>query len=362
MTFLDQPDRWKPIDPKSMYLLVDSWPEQIEEAARNARAKELPDGRNAGAIVVTGLGGSAIGGDLAKAVAGPDLVIPMIVNRDYNLPAFVNRSSLVIACSYSGSTEETLSAYGDARRAGASIVCITSGGRLVEMARADSVPVLGLPGGLPPRAALGHSLVTLLVALQNMRIIADAGEAIKEAAALLRRLREKYGVSSPQSRNIAKIWASSLAGKIVAIYGSSGIMEAVAFRWRTQIEENAKNLAFHQSLPEMNHNELVGWVYPEEALRRVGVVLLRDRGDHPQVKRRFELTAGIVAGKAGALHEIWSEGDSLLARVLSMISLGDYVSLYMAYLNGVDPTPVEVIDYLKKSLGAPKQPDTFGIS
>ncbi len=127
------------------------------------------------------------------------------------------------------------------------------------------------------------------------------------------------------------------------------MMDAVAFRWRTQIEENAKILALHQALPEMNHNELVGWKYPEEVLRRIGVVLLRDKGDHPQIQRRFDLTREVIAEKAGALHEIWSEGESPFSRVLSSIYLGDFVSLYMAYRNGTDPTPVEIIDFLKRT-------------
>jgi glucose/mannose-6-phosphate isomerase len=127
-------------------------------------------------------------------------------------------------------------------------------------------------------------------------------------------------------------------------------METAAYRWRSQIAENAKNLSFHHVLPEMNHNELVGWLYPEEVLRHIGVILLRDKGDHPQVQRRFELTRGLIAEKAGFLREVWSEGESILARVLSTIYLGDFVSLYLAYLNGADPTPVAVIDFLKKNL------------
>jgi len=194
--------------------------------------------------------------------------------------------------------------------------------------------------------------VTLLVALQKLQIIPRMDQSIREAIELLQDLKDRYGVLSPQSGNRAKTLAMSLHGKVVAIYGSSGVMDAVAFRWRTQIEENAKNLALHQAVPEMNHNELVGWVHPEEVLRRMGVVLLRDKEDHPQVQRRFDLTAELVARKAGVVHEVWSEGDSLLARILSTLYLGDFVSLYMAYLNNADPTPVEVIDYLKKELAA----------
>jgi glucose/mannose-6-phosphate isomerase len=349
---LDQPDRWKPIDPNSMYSLVESFPEQIKAASLVEGSGALPDIENVSALVVTGLGGSAIGGDLARSIIGRNLKIPFLVSRDYDLPSFVGRSTLVMACSYSGNTEETLSAYQQARDAGATVVCITSGGQLESLAQTDGFPIFRLPGGLPPRAALGHSLVTLLVALEKLQIIPSVKKPIEEAIELLGSLSARYGVSSCESENRAKTMATALSGKIVAIYGSSGVMDAVAFRWRTQIEENAKNLALHQSVPEMNHNELVGWVYPEEVLKRVGVVLLRDKGDHPQVQRRFDLTAELVARKAGIVHEVWSEGDSLLSRILSTLYLGDFVSLYMAYLNKVDPTPVEVIDYLKKELAA----------
>jgi glucose/mannose-6-phosphate isomerase len=352
MTLLDQPDRWKSIDPRSMYSLVESFPEQVRDAARNARELALPILQNPAVVVVSGLGGSAIGGDLARSVAGPWLRIPFIVNRDYDLPAFVTASSLIIACSYSGNTEETLSAYGQARQRGSSIVCITSGGRLESIAKADGYPVLKLPGGLPPRAALGYSLLTILIALWKTSIIPDPEASIREGVELLDTLRERYGTSAPESGNAAKKMADSLGGKVVAIYGSGATMEPVAFRWRSQIEENAKNLALHHILPEMNHNELVGWRYPEAVLRQIGVVMLRDKGDHAQVQRRFDLTRDVITGKAGAVHEVWSEGVSLLARVLSLISLGDYVSLYMAYVNNVDPTPVEIIDYLKKNLAS----------
>jgi len=335
-----------------MKSLLESFPEQVRAAARTGQSLSLPVHRGVRVLVVTGLGGSAIGGDLTRSVAGPQLDIPLIVNRDYDLPAFLNTSSLVFACSYSGNTEETLSAYQQARQARAPIVCITSGGRLEAMAKTDGVPVLGLPAGLPPRAALGHSLLMLLAALQTMQILPDMGESIQETIELLERLRKRYGTLNPETANPAKSLAHSLSGRIVAIYGSNGIMDAAAYRWRSQIAENAKNLAFHHVLPEMNHNELVGWLYPDDMLRRIGVVLLRDKGDHPQVQRRFDLTRELIAEKAGAMHEIWSEGDSLLARVLSTIYLGDFVSLYLAYLNGIDPTPVQVIDSFKSKLSA----------
>jgi glucose/mannose-6-phosphate isomerase len=354
MTILDQPDLWKSIDPQAMYALLHSFPDQIQTAAAAGQKLSFLRSYDPRAIIVTGLGGSAIGGDLVKSIAGSDLKVPFIVNRDYALPGFVNATCLVFACSYSGNTEETISAYQQARQANATIVCITSGGKLEEMGKADAFPVLKLPPGLPPRAALGHSLMTLFYALQKMQIIPDMGSAVSETIDLLFKLRDRFAHDNPEIKNGAKILASSLKNKIVALYGSSGIMEAVAFRWRSQIEENAKNLAFHHVLPEMNHNELVGWLYPVETLRQIGVILLRDKGDHPQVQRRFDLVRELISGKAGVVHEIWSEGESLTARVMSSLYLGDYVSLYLAYVNNVDPTPVEVINYLKKALADPK--------
>lgn len=350
MSILDQPDECASLDPRSMRSLLESFPEQVRTAAEAGRKVTLPVPGAIKAIVVTGLGGSAMGGDLVRSIAESRLPFPLLVNRTYDLPGFVGDSTLVFACSYSGNTEETLCAYDQARRAKASIVCITSGGKLEGMATTNGDPILRLPEGLPPRAALGHSLVALLSAMQAMRIMPDMSESIQETVELLKVLRDRYGAANPETSNPAKKLASSLCGKTVTIYGSSGIMESAAYRWRSQIAENAKNLASHHVLPEMNHNELVGWLHPEETLRKIGVVFLRDKGDHPQIRRRFDLTRELIAGKSGSLHEVWSEGNSPLARALSVVYLGDFVSLYLAYLNNTDPTPVAVIDYLKKNL------------
>ncbi len=350
MSVLDQPDRCAAIDPKSMKSLVEQFPEQAQSAVASVRKVRLSVSGNIRFLLVTGLGGSAIAGDLVRSIAGRELKIPLLVNRDYELPGYVDENCLVFACSYSGNTEETLSAYEQARRAKASVVCITSGGRLEALAKRDSYPALSLPGGLPPRAALGYSLFTLLGAMESLRFLPDMSAATDETLDLLKRLSARYGAASPESSNPAKSLAQSLHGKIAAVYGSNAILDAAAYRWRSQIAENSKNLAFHHVLPEMNHNELVGWQLPPEALNNVGVVFLRDQSDHPQVQRRFELTRELIDGKAGALHDVWSEGKSLLARIMSIVYLGDFVSLYLAYLNNTDPTPVQAIDYLKQKL------------
>ena len=350
---LDDAEQLIQIDPMEMWSLIAAFPDHIEDAARAVENLLLPraEGKPAvSSLVISGLGGSAISGDLARAAAGSTIKLPLIVNRDYDLPSFVNASTLVIASSYSGNTEETLSVYAQAKAAGADVVCITSGGFLAEQARQDSFPVVQLPGGLPPRAALGYALTTLLGVLRAKGIIPDMGGDIKESVALLRAIREKYRPETPVGDNPSKQLAAELHEKIVAVYGSSGIMDAAAYRWRSQIAENAKNLAFHHALPEMNHNELVGWLRPETALKNIGVIFLRDRNDHPQVQKRFDLTRKVIEGRAGVVREIQSEGRSRLARILSVVYLGDFTSLYMAYLNRLDPTPVTVIDIFKGKL------------
>ena len=349
MSLLDSRERCSGFDPNSMWSLIETFPSQIQAAGNMVQKLDLgpcPEVRN---IVVTGLGGSAIGGDVVRSAAN-SLGVPLLVNRDYLLPRFVDSLTLVLACSYSGNTEETLSAYAQAKRAQAHIVCITSGGRLAQLAGSDGYPIIALPGGLPPRSALGYSTVALLGVLGALDLLPNIDETLHETADLLESLRHKYGIDTAEAENQAKSMAQSFHGKIVAIYGSNGILDSAALRWRGQIEENAKNLALHHVLPEMNHNELVGWQFPAQVLKNLGVVFLRDRMDHPQVQRRFELTKEIVKVKAGVVHEVWSEGNSVLARIFSVIYLGDFVSLYLAYLNGIDPTPVPVIETLKQNL------------
>lgn len=330
--------------------LIQSFPAQVEGAAEVARALSLPVPARIEKILVSGMGGSAIGADVIRAATCDSLQVPMLVCRDYRLPGFVDSSTLVFASSYSGDTEETLAAYAQAHAAGASIICLTSGGKLALQARSHGYPVIQLPAGLPPRAALGYSAVMLLGAMTVLKLVPDMSGALRETVEVLKMGVSRYGPEVPEEHNPAKTMARSLVDRVVAIYASNAILDPAAVRWRGQIEENAKNLAFHHLLPEMNHNELVGWVFPAKALGQIAVVLLRDRGDHPQVQRRFELTKEILQQKSGVVNEVWTEGESLLARIFSVICFGDFVSFYLACLNAVDPTPVAVIDFLKEKL------------
>jgi len=353
VSLLDRLERLEALDPKSMRGLLQSFPAQVAGAAQVVKTLSLRVPSEIGHVVVAGMGGSAIGGDVIRAATSETLRAPMIVCRDYRLPGFVDSSTLVFASSYSGNTEETLSAYEQARTAGASIICLTSGGKLAALASSAGYPVILLPSGLPPRAALGYSAVMLLGALRALHLVPDTEVPLRETVEVLRRRVDLYVPESPESGNPAKKLARSLHRRLVAIYASSAVLEPAAVRWRGQIEENAKSLAFHHLVPEMNHNELVGWEFPMPLLQRIAVVFLRDKGDHPQVQRRFDLTRNMVGRRTGIVHDVWSEGDSLLARIFSVICLGDFVSFYMACLNQVDPTPVPVIETLKKQLSTP---------
>ncbi len=350
MQALDELQFWQRMDPGGMRGVLEAFPEQMRKGAGIASAISFPAPSRIHSVVLAGLGGSAIGGDVVRSVVGDRLSVPFIVNRDYRLPGFIGPGVPVIASSYSGNTEETLSACRLARPAKAPIICITSGGQLAQLAQRDGWPLVLIPPGLQPRAALGYSTLAVLGCLRSLGLLADMTADIEETTAVLDRLVSRYGSSVPTGSNSAKRIAGSLHGNIVAIYSSTGVLDAAASRWRGQIEENAKNLAFHHLLPEMNHNELVGWELPGPILRQVVVIMLRDREEHPQVQKRFELTSEILSAKAAALHHVWSEGESRLARIFSVMLTGDFVSLYLAGLNGVDPTPVEVIEYLKGKL------------
>ena len=350
MSALDSAEFFASMDPGGMRILIQSVPAQVEGAAEVARTLSLAVPGHIDHVVISGMGGSAIGGDVIRSACAEYLKVPLLVFRDYRLPGFIGSSTVVFASSYSGNTEETLAAYDQARSVGANIFCLTSGGKLAARACADGYPVIQIPAGLPPRAALGYCTSTLLGAMTALKLIPDMTEALHGAVELLKSLVIRYGPEAVEQKNPAKAIARTLHGRVIAIYAST-VFDPVALRWRGQIEENAKTLAFHHVLPEMNHNELVGWEYPGEVLRKIAVVFLRDRGDHPQVQRRFELTKGILEQRAEVVHEIWSEGESLLARLHSLICLGDFVSFYLACLNAVDPTPVAVIENFQEKLG-----------
>lgn len=323
---------------------------QCTEAYETAQATALRGVGESKAVVVTGLGGSAIGGDLLRVYCQERLLVPVVVNRDYTLPAFVGGDTLVFAVSYSGNTEETLSAYQHARGKGSTVVTLTSGGKLKALADQDGVPVIQVPVGLAPRAATGYLFIPMLAVLERLGMLKGLAKEVAELAREIESLAAAYGLEAPVEKNPAKKLALDFKDRVPVIWGASGTTDVVAQRWKGQINENAKAPAYWNVFPELNHNEIVGFEKPEELLRKLWVVILRDRGDHPRVGYRMEITRRVIAGRVAGVTEVTSSGDGMLARLYSLIYLGDWASVYLAVLYGIDPGPVRVIDLLKREL------------
>ncbi|QGU00371.1 Glucose-6-phosphate isomerase, archaeal II [Candidatus Syntrophocurvum alkaliphilum] len=305
-------------------------------------------------IVVSGLGGSAIGGDILRTYALKKASSPIIINRDYDIPEFVDNESLVLAVSYSGNTEETLSSYEKAKNKGATIIAFTTGGKLGEMANADGFPVVNIPGGLVPRAATGYLFAPVALAMEKIGVLSNVKEEIDETYNVLLDLRDSLNPDIDSDDNKAKTIAQLVKGHIPVIWGCAGTSEVAAMRWKGQINENAKCPAYFNVIPELNHNEIVGFELPEEILDKIAVILLRDDNDNERNKLRMDTSKDIIKDKVGSVIEVQSEGQSYLARIYSLIYIGDYASYYLALEYNVNPTPVKVIDYLKGELALAK--------
>lgn len=339
------------LDKSDMLGRVLAMPQHFEEAwARAQRGALNIDATALNGIVIVGMGGSAMSGDVARGLTLDTLALPLQVSRSYELPGWVNERSLVIVSSYSGNTEESLAAFQMAQARRAKIICVTSGGKLNALAQQSHVPVYSLPPGFPPRAALAHLTVPLLVILHRLGLTPDPAADIKETSALLQKLEAQWGAAAEGPQNLAKNIAHALTQRLPIIYAACGLFEVAAWRWKEQFCENAEILSWHNAFPELNHNELVGWGLRRELDQKLQVLYLRDRQDYSRVQKRMEVTRELIAQTGAPVIEVWSEGHSLLTRLFSLIFLGDLASVYLAVLNGVDPTPVKKIDLLKERL------------
>lgn len=338
-----------------MCRVVFGLPEQLRDAAsrwppRNEMrlgdsAKGRPD-----QIVVAGMGGSAIGGDLVAALAADHLTIPLLVWRNYRLPEFAGPKTLVVVSSYSGNTGEALSAYEEGRRRKCRLMAVTSGGELGRRASQESTEVYRLPQGFPPRGALAYSSMAMWAVLRDLKLVPDARQEIFNAATVLEEVALRYAPACPLERNLAKQTAYKLHGSFPVIYAAADATSVAAVRWRGQLAENAKMLSAHHLLPEMNHNEIAGYQFPENVLKSVVVLFLRDPGEDGPMSRRMEVTSELLQTRVKSVVHLHGVGETLTARLLSLIFLGDCVSFYTAVLNGVDPYPVEMIDTLKNRI------------
>jgi glucose/mannose-6-phosphate isomerase len=322
-------------------------PEQLRDALWRVESANLEPHDAPGGLVIAGMGGSAIGGALARAALGDRASRPIVLARDYGLPPWTTPDATVLCASYSGNTEETLAAYEAAGALGARRIVSTTGGKLAEAARADGVPVIPLPGGFQPRAAVAYSLVVALEVAGVSGVAPQVHLEIDVAAAHAEMLVAEWGPEADED-TLAKALAHGLHGTIPQIAGS-GLTAPIAYRWKTQINENVKQPAFSDELPELDHNEIVGWEAAAQ-LGRFSAVFLADSGLHPRIQQRIELTRGLIAAHAAATYRVESRGEHQTERLISLVLLGDLVSVYMAVLRGVDPTPIDTMDRLKGEL------------
>jgi glucose/mannose-6-phosphate isomerase len=326
-------------------------PDQLEDSLWRVEsaglARSLGSPSDQGPLLVCGMGGSAVGSDLARGALGERLTRPLITVRGYELPSWATPDAIVLCSSYSGNTEETLACYEAAGALGATRITATTGGQLAEAARSDGVPVIGLPAGLQPRAAVAYMLGSALEVAAFAGVAPGIRTEVDAACSSLGELAEEWGPDGPDD-GLAKSIARAIDGACACIYGA-GPTAPVAYRWKCQLNENAKVPAFAAELPEADHNEIVGWEGASLVGRYVAV-FLEDSDQHPRTRQRIELTAKLIGSDPPPLM-LESRGKNPLERLLSLVLLGDLVSIYLAVLRGVDPAPVEVIERLKAELG-----------
>jgi glucose/mannose-6-phosphate isomerase len=300
-----------------------------------------------GLVVLAGMGGSAAGADLIAACAADHLDVPILVHRGYRLPASAGKDTLVVASSYSGDTEEVLSAVETALERSLAVVAITAGGRLAQLASARGLPRVGLPDGLMPRMALGYLFFTALRVLGDAGLAAARDGEIEEALEVLAALADELGPARPPAQNEAKRLAMTIDTRLPVFYGGPAT-GGVAYRWKTDVEENAKRFALAGAVPEMNHNEIEAWRPPAATTMRA--VLLRDRDEPPEIARRFAVLRELISPGAGEVVECWSRGTGRPARLLGLAYVGAWTSYYLAVGRGVDPWPVPMLDEIKRQL------------
>jgi len=318
-----------------MRKLIEEFPAQIREALQIAsKAKLKAPGQD-----ITGLGGSGIGGTIASEIVFGECPVPITVNKDYFIPSFVDKHTLVIVCSYSGNTEETIQAMEAAIEKGATIVCITSGGKISEMAKSNGHDLILIPGGNPPRACLGYSLVQLFAVLKHFKLTKT--DFLKQFTASAEMMEKNKAEILKEAQRIT----DALYDKIPVIYAVDGY-GGVATRFRQQVNENSKMLCWHHIVPEMNHNELVGWTTKNEKL---SVLILRNETDYSRTQTRLEISKGVFE-KYASVTELWSRGATHLERAMYLIHVTDFVSVMLADKRKIDATEVNIINFLKGEL------------
>ena len=350
VTVLDQPEKVKKFDKSDMLSHLMKTPDYCRDAINRGKQVKVPEKVKPKNIVIAGMGGSAIGGEILKDWLRDELPIPVEVCRDCTLPAYANKDTLFFANSYSGNTEETLSAFLDAVRRKCVTITVTSGGHLLSFSKELQVPYISIPSQLPPRVAIPYLFFSLPVLLKRMNILPSLEEDLQEAIQVLKKVGEENSSKIPTEDNPAKKLALEVLETILIIYGFRQY-QSIAHRLKTQFNENSKVPSKHDVFPELNHNETVGWEAPELLTKNYSVILIRDPGEPPEIRYRIETTKSLVLHKARKVLEIYARGEGKLAKMFSVLRVGDFTSVYLAILQGVDPTPVKIIDEVKRELG-----------
>jgi glucose/mannose-6-phosphate isomerase len=351
---LDNPGTYGQIDKEGMLAHLHAFPALCRQAWQIAQEFKLPpDYSGFNKVVVLGMGGSAIGGDLVGSLVINESKVPILVCRDYNLPGYIDQATLVIASSFSGMTEETLTAFRQALRTPAKKLAVTTGGDLETLCNQNRVPVLTFHYDAQPRAALPFSFFILLGLLGQTRVVRDFSPEINGAFTDLNDMASKINENVPSMRNTAKEIAGRLQGRLAVIYGS-GITAEAAHRWKGQINENSKATAFYELLSELNHNSVVGYPFPTDLPDHAFVVFLDSVLIHERNRLRAAVTRQLLDQASIPYLTVQGQGDSALSQMMTLVLLGDYVSYYLALLNRADPTPVQSISFLKKSLAEHK--------
>ena len=333
-------------DPENQFNVLVNTFEQIEFAWNNKINLKRLKGKTFSSIIVSGLGGSAISGDLLQNFLGNELKMPYSVNRNYSLPAFVNRDTLLIASSYSGNTEETIEVIKKGIKKKCSIVAITTGGTVGKIAQENNIPVVKLKKGSQPRYALGLSFFSLLKVFQEIDLISEQEKVVKKIISLWKKKGKEYS----KDGNYAYKIASNTLGFIPVIYSVADVTSAIGYRFKCQLNENSKLHAFHNLFPELNHNEVIGWETFHEKQFQTKVFNIIDKSYHPQIKKRFKITSELIRQRNAEIINIKSNENDFKVRLMDMIYLCDWITYYAAILRAKDPSEIENIHILKKSL------------
>ena len=350
MHSLDDPLTFERLDPEGLRERIRALPEQCREAWQQAESFPFPrELAEIDSVLVLGMGGSATAGDIVRSLALRRSTKTVSVQRGYNLPPSVNERTLVVACSFSGETEETLSSFGKALTTRAKTLVITTGGRLLAMAQSKRVPAYVVQYAGEPRSALGHSLMPLLALSATTGVFPDPSRDVDEAAALMEALRQEIGDAVPLEKNAAKQLATRLHGKLPVIFAAEALTEA-AHRWKTQLNENSKVWAFYEEISELNHNAVEGFGLPQAISEKAHVVFLYHPNLNPRNVLRYDGTRDLLEAAGVASEQVEARGKGDLAQVLTAIYFGDWVSYYLAMLNGVRPSPMPAIDQVKRRL------------